>query len=65
MKKLIKDTKDLLKQAKTEKSHYYVASILQKWLEVAEHSLYHKPQKEHKQTFTEDDFIPQKEERLK
>jgi hypothetical protein len=34
MKKLIKDTEDLLKQAKTEKSHYYTAKILQQWLDV-------------------------------
>ena len=36
MENLIKDTKDLLKQATTEKSHFYVASILQKWLAAAE-----------------------------
>ena len=31
-KDLIKRTKDLLKQATEEKSHYYVASILKEWL---------------------------------
>ena len=32
MKNLIKQIKDLRKQATTEKSHYYVASILQRVL---------------------------------
>jgi hypothetical protein len=35
MRDLIRRTKNLLEQAKTEESHYYVASILQEWLNLA------------------------------
>ena len=33
---LVKRTKDLYKQATTEKTHYYTASILKEWLLFAE-----------------------------